>query len=185
MRKWLIYTIWSCEILGSLQINIAYPPPNQPVSAAAWNIKACRTVVPNLFDLATPFEILHARSTPATIYNCKDVRITTDKIRNTMVSLVGFTVFTFLCKTKQHVCYNPVVLHRGFTYHLGVRGAKAGGTKHQSLLGYTLWKFKPDFIEHSSWFSVVWRTIIHSLGLVRYTLWILYLACLHSKSAVA
>jgi len=107
MRKWLIYTIWSCETLGSLQINIAYPPPtNQPVSTTAWNIKACRTVVPNLFDLATPFEILHARSTPATIYNCKDVRITTDKIRNTIVSRDGFTVFAFLCKTKQHVCYN-------------------------------------------------------------------------------
>jgi len=78
-----------------------------------------------------------------------------------------------------------VVLNRGYTYHLGMRGAKAGGTKHQSLQGYKLWKFEPDFIEHSSWFSVVWRTIIHSLGLVRYTLWKLYLACLHSKSAVA
>jgi len=33
---------------------------------------------------------------------------------------------------------------------LGVLGAKAGCTKHQSLQGYTLWKFKPDFIEHSS-----------------------------------
>jgi len=43
-----------------------------------------------------------------------------------------------------------VVLNRGYTYHLGVRGAKAGGTKHQSLQGHTLWKFKPDFIEHSS-----------------------------------
>jgi len=81
--------------------------------------------------------------------------------------------------------FRAVVLNRGYTYHLGVRGAKTGGTKHQSLQGYTLWKFKPDFIEHSSWFSVVWRTIIHSLELVRYTLWILYLACLHSKSAVA
>jgi len=45
---------------------------------------------------------------------------------------------------------SAVVLNRGYTYHLGVRGAKAGGTKHQSLQGYTLWKFKPDFIEHSS-----------------------------------
>jgi len=26
-----------------------------------------------------------------------------------------------------------------YTYHLGVRGAKAGGAKHQSLQGYTLW----------------------------------------------
>jgi len=68
-----------------------------------------RAVVPNLFDLATPFEILHARSTPATIYNSTDARITTDKIRNTIVSRVGFTVFQFLCKTKQHVCYNQWV----------------------------------------------------------------------------
>ena len=82
------------------------PPPNQPASATAWNIKACRTVVPSLFDLASPFELLHAPSTPATIYNCKDVRITTDKIRNTIVSRVGFTVFTFSCKTKHHVYYN-------------------------------------------------------------------------------
>jgi len=37
-----------------------------------------------------------------------------------------------------------------YTYHLEVRGTKAGGTKHQSLQGYMLWKFKPDFIEHSS-----------------------------------
>jgi len=63
-------------------------------------------VVSNLFDLATPFEILHARSAPATIYNSKDARITTDKIRNTIVSRVGFTVFPFLCKTKQRVCYS-------------------------------------------------------------------------------
>ena len=28
MRKWLIYAIWSCEALGSLQIDIASPPPN-------------------------------------------------------------------------------------------------------------------------------------------------------------
>jgi len=47
-------------------------------------------------------------------------------------------------------CTSAVVLNRGCTYHLGVRGAKAGGTKHQSLHGYTFWKFKPDFIEHSS-----------------------------------
>jgi len=26
MRKLLIYAIWSCEILGSLQIDIAHPP---------------------------------------------------------------------------------------------------------------------------------------------------------------
>jgi len=45
---------------------------------------------------------------------------------------------------------STVVLNRGYTYHLGVRGAKAGVTKHQSLQGYMLWKFKPDFIEHSS-----------------------------------
>jgi len=25
MRKWLIYAIWSCEALGSLQIDIASP----------------------------------------------------------------------------------------------------------------------------------------------------------------
>jgi len=43
-----------------------------------------------------------------------------------------------------------VVLNRWYTYHLGVREAKAGGTKHQSLQGYTLRKFKPDFVEHSS-----------------------------------
>jgi len=47
-------------------------------------------------------------------------------------------------------CVKAVVLNRGYTYHLGVRGAKAGGTKHQNFQGYTLWKFKPDFIEHSS-----------------------------------
>jgi len=45
---------------------------------------------------------------------------------------------------------STVVLNREYTYHLGVQGAKAGGTKHQSFQGYTLWKFKPDFIEHSS-----------------------------------
>jgi len=27
MRKWLIYAIWSCEALGSLQIDIASSPP--------------------------------------------------------------------------------------------------------------------------------------------------------------
>jgi len=37
-----------------------------------------------------------------------------------------------------------VVLNWGYTYHLGIQGAKAGGTKHQCLQGYTLWKFKPD-----------------------------------------
>ena len=89
------------------------------------------------------------------------------------------TLHGYILKTLQYSYSMPVFLNRGYTYHLGVRGAKAGGTKHQSLQGYTLWKFKPDFTEHSSWFSVVWRTIIHSLGLVRYTLWILYLACLH------
>jgi len=102
----------------------------------------------------------------------------TATVQTTIVS----TQYAFLLCTEST---SAVVLNRGYTYHLGVRGAKAGGTKHQSLQGYKLWKFKPDFIEHSSWFSVVWRTIIHSLGLVRYTLRILYLACLHSKSAVA
>jgi len=24
----LIYAVWSCEALGSLQIDITYPPPN-------------------------------------------------------------------------------------------------------------------------------------------------------------
>jgi len=93
--------------------------------------------------------------------------------------------FTHCLQITIVLCSRSVVLNRGYTYHLGVRGAKVGGTKHQSLQGYTLWKFKPYFIEHSPWFSVVWRTIIHSLGLVRYTLWILHLACLHIKSAVA
>jgi len=41
---------------------------------------------------------------------------------------------------------SPVVLNRGYTYHLGVRGAKAECTKHQSLQGYTLWKFKPNLL---------------------------------------
>jgi len=31
-----------------------------------------------------------------------------------------------------------VVLNRGCTYHLGVRGAKAGGTKHQRICD-TMW----------------------------------------------
>jgi len=38
-------------------------------------------------------------------------------------------------QADQFVLFNAVVLNRGYTYHLGVRGAKAGGTKHQSLQG--------------------------------------------------
>jgi len=33
---------------------------------------------------------------------------------------------------------NTVVLNRGYTYHLGVRGAKAGGMKHQRICD-TMW----------------------------------------------
>jgi len=36
---------------------------------------------------------------------------------------------------RAQISSKPVVLNRGYTYHLGVRGAKAGGTKHQSLQG--------------------------------------------------
>jgi len=63
-----------------------------------------------------------------------------------------------------------VFLNRGYTYPLGVRRAKTGGTKHQRFQGYTPWKFLPDFIQHSPWFSVVSRTIVHLLGLVLYAL---------------
>jgi len=59
------------------------------------------------FLISRPYsKILHTRSTPGTIYNSKDARITTVKIRNTIFSRVGFTVFTFICKRKQHVRYN-------------------------------------------------------------------------------
>jgi len=30
--------LWSCEALGSLQIDIASSPPNQPVSATVLNL---------------------------------------------------------------------------------------------------------------------------------------------------
>jgi len=28
IRETLIYAIWSCEALGSLQVDVASPPPN-------------------------------------------------------------------------------------------------------------------------------------------------------------
>jgi len=49
-------------------------------------------------------KIFHKRLAPDITYNSKDVRITTDKIRNTLISRVGFTVFTLLCKRKEHLC---------------------------------------------------------------------------------
>jgi len=49
-------------------------------------------------------KILHECSALDVTYNSKDVRITsTDKIRNTIISRVGFNVFTFTCKRKQHL----------------------------------------------------------------------------------
>jgi len=67
----------------------------------------------------------------------------------TVLEIVGM-LMQFGMNGIFYTTLNPVVLNRAYTYHLGVRGTKAGGTKHQSLQGCTLWKFKPDFIEHSS-----------------------------------
>jgi len=65
-------------------------------------------------------------------------------------SSLQHVVLIILQLTQMLAASKAVVLNRGYTYHLGVRGVKAGDTKHQSLHGYTLWKFKPDLIEHSS-----------------------------------
>jgi len=40
-----------------------------------------------------------------------------------------------ICTAQQQDTSSAVVLNREYTCHLGVRGAKAGGTKHQSLQG--------------------------------------------------
>jgi len=56
------------------------------------------TVVPNLFDLVTLFEILHKRSAPA--ITCKDVQIIINQIRNTIISHGRYTLTNNTCANQ-------------------------------------------------------------------------------------
>jgi len=60
-------------------------------------------VVPNLFDLATHSKILRKCSVSAITYKSKGVQISTDRIKNTIISHVRFTLFRFLCKKTAHM----------------------------------------------------------------------------------